>query len=114
MEGARPKPTDPYGYHMVWCKIGAKVIRLHDEVVFILAKLIRSLRVDAIVEPLRIFSGTGAEAADILIRDTRGFGRQVILDVELLQLMINPERAMMWQIVLSTLDMSRRWLYGDR
>ena len=90
------------------------MIRLHDEVVFILAKLIRSLRVDAIVEPLRIFSGTGAEAADILIRDTRGFGRQVILDVELLQLMINPERAMMWQIVLSTLDMSRRWLYGDR
>lgn len=82
MEGARPKPTDPYGYHMVWCKIGAKVIRLHDEVVFILAKLIRSLRVDAIVEPLRIFSGAGAEAADILIRDTRGFGRQVILDVE--------------------------------
>ena len=37
--GARPKPIDPFGYHMVGRKVGAKAIRLHDEVVFILAKL---------------------------------------------------------------------------
>ena len=41
--GARPKPIDPFGYHMVGRKVGAKAIRLHDEVVFILAKLLRSL-----------------------------------------------------------------------
>ena len=51
----------------------------------ILAKLFRSLRVDAIVEPLRIFSGAGTEVAnqrpDVLLRDPRGFGRQATLDV---------------------------------
>ena len=35
--GAHPKPVDPFGYHMVGCKIGANAIRLHDEVVFHLA-----------------------------------------------------------------------------
>ncbi len=83
--GACPKPIDPFGYHMVGCKIGANASRLHDEVVFILAKLFRSLRVDAIVESLRIFSVAKPEAAnqrpDILLRNPRGFGRQVILDV---------------------------------
>ena len=72
---------------MVGCKIkiGANAIRLHDEVVCILAKLFRSLRVDAIVEPLRIFSDASPASAnqrpDILLRNPRGFGRQVILDV---------------------------------
>ena len=28
---ARPKAIDPYGYHLVGCKIGANAIRLHDE-----------------------------------------------------------------------------------
>ena len=83
--GAHPKPVDPFGYHMVGCKIGANAIRLHDEVVCILAKLFRSLRVDAIVEPLRIFSDASPASAnqrpDILLRNPRGFGRQVILDV---------------------------------
>lgn len=68
---------------MVGCKIGA--IRLHDVAAFILAKLVRSLLVDATVDPLRLFSGAGAETAyqrsDILLRDPRGFGRQVIVDV---------------------------------
>ena len=40
---------------------------------------------DAIVEPLRIFSDAAPEAAnqrpDILLRSPRGFDRQVILDV---------------------------------
>ena len=53
--------------------IAANAIRLHDEVVFILAKLFRSLRVDAIVEPLRIFSDATPEASDqrpdILLRN---------------------------------------------
>ena len=53
---SRPKRVDPYGYHLVGCKIGANAIRLHDEVVAMVAKLFRSLRLDAIVEPLRLFS----------------------------------------------------------
>ena len=28
--GSRPKVIDPYGYHLVGCKIGANAIRLHD------------------------------------------------------------------------------------
>ena len=46
---ARPKAIDPYGYHLVGCKIGANAIRLHDEVVAMVAKLFKILRVDAIV-----------------------------------------------------------------
>ena len=37
------KPIDPFGYHMVGCKVGANAIRLHDEVVFTLANLFRSI-----------------------------------------------------------------------
>ena len=50
------KRVDPYGYHLVGCTIGANAIRLHDEVVAMVAKLFRSLRLDAIIEPLRLFS----------------------------------------------------------
>lgn len=52
--GAHPKPIDPFGYHLVGCKVGANAIRLHNEVVSLLARLFRSLRVDAIVEPIRL------------------------------------------------------------
>ena len=48
--GARPKSIDPFGYHLVGCRTGANAIRLHDEVVSMLARLFRCLRVDAIVE----------------------------------------------------------------
>ena len=41
--GAHPKFIDPFGYHMVGCKVGANAIRLRDEVVLLLAKLFRSL-----------------------------------------------------------------------
>ena len=84
--GAQAKPIDPFGYHMVGCKVGANAIRLHDEVVSLLARLFRSLRVDAIVEPMRIFveastSGNN-QRPDILLRNPRGgFGRQTIIDV---------------------------------
>ena len=44
---------------MVGCKTGTIAIRLHDEVVFLLAKVFRSLRVDAIVEPLWLFASVG-------------------------------------------------------
>ena len=57
--GARPKAIDPFGYHLVGCRIGANAIRLHDEVVSMLARLFRCLRVDAIVEPMRIFADLG-------------------------------------------------------
>ena len=53
---ARSKPIDPFGYHLVGCRTGANAIRLHDEVVSMLARLFRCLRVDAIVEPIRIFA----------------------------------------------------------
>ena len=82
---ARPKPIDPFGYHLVGCRTGANAIRLHDEVVSMLARLFRCLRVDAIVEPIRIFAdldgGGNSQRPDILLRNPRGFGRQVIIDV---------------------------------
>ena len=66
------------------CKDGANAIRLHDEVVS-LARLFRSLRIDAIVKPSRLFaeaSGNGNnKRPDILLRNPRGFGRQIVLDV---------------------------------
>ena len=52
---ARPKAIDPCSYHLVGCKIGANAICLHDEVVTMVAKLFRTLRVDAIVEK-RLFT----------------------------------------------------------
>jgi len=53
---SRPKSIDPFGYYLVGCKIGSNAIRLHDEVVAVVVKLCRSLRVDAIVEPMRLFA----------------------------------------------------------
>ena len=83
--GAHPKSIDPYGYHLVGCRTGANAIRLHDEVVSLLARLFRCLRMDAIVEPVSIFSdltgGGNGQRPDILLRNPRGFGRQVIIDV---------------------------------
>ena len=82
---ARPKAIDPYGYHLVGCKIGANSIQLHDEVVMMVAKLFRTLRVDAIVEPTRLFidvaEGAGNQRPDIFLRNPRGLGRQIIIDV---------------------------------
>ncbi len=83
--GVQPKPMDPFGYHMVGCKLGANAIRLHDEVVSMLARLFRSVRVDAIVEPKRIFTKASASGSnqrpDILLRNPRGLGRQLLIDV---------------------------------
>ena len=74
-----------------------------------MAKLFTSLRAEAIVELLRIFAG--AEAAnqrpDVLLRNLRGFRRQVILDVAVTAV-DGPERVTIRQIVLLTLAMSRR------
>ena len=51
----------------------------------LLAKLFRSLRLDAIVEPIRLFDEASGDRnnqrPDILLRNPRGFGRQIILDV---------------------------------
>ena len=82
-ELARPKSIDPFDYHMVGCKIGANAIRLHDEVVFVLAKLFRSSRADAIKEPLRLFTEVTGDVSNqrpvMLLRNPSGFGGQVIL-----------------------------------
>ena len=40
---SQPKRIDPYGYHLVGCRIGANAIRLHDEVVAMVAKLFRDV-----------------------------------------------------------------------
>ena len=49
------------------------------------AKLFRTLRLDAIVEPTRLFNNPDEDASsqrpDIFIRNPRGLGRQVIIDV---------------------------------
>ena len=70
---------------MVGCKIGANAIRLHDEVVAMIAKLFRPLRLDAIVEPMRLFNDAVEDAShqrpDIFLRNPRGLGRRVIIDV---------------------------------
>ena len=58
----------------------ANAIRLHDEVVAMVAKLFRTLRVDAIFEPMRLFIDA-AEHACIFLRNPRGLGRHVIIDV---------------------------------
>ena len=83
--GARPKAIDSYRYHLVGCKIGANAIQLHDEVVAMVAKLFRTLRVDAIVQPMRLFTDAtedpGNQRPDIFLRNPRGLGRQVIIDV---------------------------------
>ena len=64
------------------CKIGANAIRLHDEVVAMVAKLFRSLRLDAIVEPLRLFSDADEDASnqrpDIFIRNPDMKGGDVV------------------------------------
>ena len=70
---SRPKRIDPYGYHLVGCRIGANAIRLHDEAVAMVAKLFRTLRLDAIVEPTRLFNNADGDASsqrpDIFIRN---------------------------------------------
>ena len=48
------------------------------------AKLFRTLRVDTIVEPTRLFidvaEGVGNQRPDIFLRNPRGLGRQIIID----------------------------------
>ena len=83
--GARPKVIDPCGYHFVGCKTAANAIRLHDEVVAVVAWLFRSLRLDVIVEPTSLFGDNLGDVSnqrpDIHIRNPRK-SRQVIIDVQ--------------------------------
>ena len=78
---------DPFGYHLAGCKIGANAIRLHNEVVAVVAKLLGhcTLTVDAIVEPMRLFAVAAEDASsqrpDVSLRNLRGLGRQVITNV---------------------------------
>ena len=85
--GARPKSIDPFDYHFVGCEVGANAIRLHDEAVAVVARLLRSLRLDDIVEPTRLFDhnlgDVNNQRPDIFIRNPRGSGKQVIIDVAL-------------------------------
>ena len=53
--------------------------------VVMVAKLFRTLRLDAIVEPMRLFADVaedpGNQRPDIFIRNPLGLGRQIIIDV---------------------------------
>ena len=51
---------------------------MHDEVVMMVAKLFRTLRVDAIVEPTLLFTYAVDDAS---LRNPTGLGRQVTIDV---------------------------------
>ena len=57
----------------------------NDEVVFTLANLFRSIGIEPVVEPVRLFDADpdldDRRRPDILIRNPRGFDRQVLLDV---------------------------------
>ena len=70
--GARPKSIDPFGYHFVGCKTAANAIRLHDEVVAVVAWLFRSLRLDVIVEPTSLFGHNLGDVSNRQIRELWG------------------------------------------
>ena len=53
--GERPKSIDPFGYRFVGRKAAADAIRLRDEVVAVVAWLLRSSRLDAVVESTSLF-----------------------------------------------------------
>ena len=61
---------------------------MHDEVVAVVARLFRSLRLDVIVEPTRLFDhnpdnpgDVSNQRPDIFIRNPRGASNLVIIDV---------------------------------
>ena len=58
---------------MVGYKVGANAICLHDEVIFTLANLFRSICIDPAVEPVRLFEADpdldDRRRPDILIRN---------------------------------------------
>ena len=63
---------------------------MHDEVVAVVARLFRSLRLDVIVEPTRLFDhnpdnpgDVSNQRPDIFIRNPRGASNLVIIDVAL-------------------------------
>ena len=74
-------------YRFVGCKTAANAIRLHDEVVAVVAWLFRSLRLDVIVEPTSLFDHSLGDVSnrrpDIHIRNPRKSRQQVIIDVAL-------------------------------
>jgi len=90
------KFVDPVGYDMVDCQVVANAIRLHDEVVIILANLFRSILIDHVVEPLQLFDADADDRRipNILIRNPRCFDRQVNFDVTVV-LTCSPEQAIM-------------------
>ena len=60
---------------------------MHDEVVALVARLLRSLRLDAVVEPTRLFDhnpgDVGDQRPDVFIRSPRNSGKRIIIDVAL-------------------------------
>ena len=59
-----PTYIDPFGYHLVGCKVDAHAIRLHDNVVHKLVVLLRSLGLVVSLEPISLLT-------DIISDDNR-------------------------------------------
>ena len=61
------------------------VARINKSIIILILMLFRSLRLDAIVELIRLFDEAlgvhNNQRPDILLRSPRGFGRQIIMDV---------------------------------
>ena len=77
-----PTYIDPFGRHLVGCKVDAHAIRLHDNVNHKLVVLLRSLTIS--LEPIGLFADLFADdnrRPDILIRNPYGGGSQILVDV---------------------------------
>ena len=77
---------DPSGYHQTACKKDGGAIRLHDNLVHVIVKLLRLLGLSVDLEPLDMFRNTQPDDGrrpDIVVRNTHGGGKQKVIDVTL-------------------------------
>ena len=78
-------PIDPFGYHLVGCKINVRYGALHDNVVHKLVALLRSLRRSALsLESIHLFANFELHdnrRPDIIIHNSYSGGPQIIVDV---------------------------------
>ena len=82
----KTKMLDPSGYHQTACKKDGGAIRLHDNLVHVIVKLLRLLGLSVDLEPLDMFRNIQPDDGrrpDIFLRSPYGGGRQLIIDVTL-------------------------------
>ena len=84
----KTKMLDPSGYHQTACKKDGGAIRLHDNLVHVIVKLLRLLGLSVDLEPLDMFRNTQPDDGrrpDIFLRGPYGGGRQKVIDVNLIR-----------------------------